>query len=135
MRERVKPRSRREIPAVNKVLDALGEHPLPRPLIVDLVRREQQWPLPVDRQLEHREDARVLREEPLDVAAEIQISRFEELKCLFSCVVSFDIFLADGKESNRRSLDTEYLFSKHRSHDAELKQILGRRIDISSSVT
>jgi L-seryl-tRNA(Ser) seleniumtransferase len=46
MRERVKPRSRREIPAVNKVLDALGEYDLattsrlPRPLIVDLVRRE-----------------------------------------------------------------------------------------------
>ncbi len=46
MRKRVKPRSRREIPAVNKVLDALGEYDLatasklPRPLIVDLVRRE-----------------------------------------------------------------------------------------------
>jgi L-seryl-tRNA(Ser) seleniumtransferase len=40
MRERVKPRSRREIPAVNKVLDALGEYDLPRPLVVDLVRRE-----------------------------------------------------------------------------------------------
>ena len=46
MRERVKPRSRREIPAVNKVLDALGKHDLAaatklaRPLIVDLVRRE-----------------------------------------------------------------------------------------------
>jgi len=39
MRERVKPRSRREIPAVNKVLDALGEYDLPRPLIVDLVRQ------------------------------------------------------------------------------------------------
>ena len=39
MRERVKPRSRREIPAVNKVLDALGEYDLPRPLVVDLVRR------------------------------------------------------------------------------------------------
>jgi L-seryl-tRNA(Ser) seleniumtransferase len=40
MRQRVKPRSRREIPAVNKVLDALGEYNLPRPLVVDLVRRE-----------------------------------------------------------------------------------------------
>ena len=40
MRQRVKPRSRREIPAVNKVLDALGEYGLPRPLVVDLVRRE-----------------------------------------------------------------------------------------------
>ena len=46
MRERVKPRSRREIPAVNKVLDALREYDLatasklPRPLVVDLVRRE-----------------------------------------------------------------------------------------------
>src|SRR5437868_6258279 len=45
MREKVKPRSRREIPAVNKVLDALGEYDLatasklPRPLVVDLVRR------------------------------------------------------------------------------------------------
>ena len=40
MRERVKPRSRREIPAVNKVLDALGDYDLPRQLVVDLVRRE-----------------------------------------------------------------------------------------------
>lgn len=40
MRKRVKQRSRREIPAVNKVLDALGEHDLPRPLVVDLVRQE-----------------------------------------------------------------------------------------------
>jgi L-seryl-tRNA(Ser) seleniumtransferase len=40
MRERVKSRSRREIPAVSKVLEALGEHHLPRPLVVDLVRRE-----------------------------------------------------------------------------------------------
>ena len=46
MRERIKPRSRREIPSVNKVLDALGEYDLakasklPRPLVVDLVRRE-----------------------------------------------------------------------------------------------
>src|SRR2546430_5742201 len=45
MRERMKPRSRREIPAVNKVLDALGEYnlatasKLPRPLVVDVVRR------------------------------------------------------------------------------------------------
>src|SRR5438093_2453657 len=39
MREKVKPRSRRGIPAVNKVLDALGEYDLPRPLVVDLVRR------------------------------------------------------------------------------------------------
>jgi L-seryl-tRNA(Ser) seleniumtransferase len=39
MRERVKPRSRREIPAVSKILDALGEYDLPRPLVVDLVRR------------------------------------------------------------------------------------------------
>ena len=42
----MKPRSHREIPAVNKVLDALGEYDLttasklPRPLVVDLVRRE-----------------------------------------------------------------------------------------------
>ena len=40
MRERVKTRSRREIPAVSKILDALGEYDLPRPLVVDLVRRE-----------------------------------------------------------------------------------------------
>ena len=42
----MKLRSRREIPAVNKLVDALGEHELatasklPRPLVVDLVRRE-----------------------------------------------------------------------------------------------
>ncbi len=40
MRKRVKPRSRREIPAVNKVLDALGKYDLPRPLVVYLVRQE-----------------------------------------------------------------------------------------------
>jgi L-seryl-tRNA(Ser) seleniumtransferase len=40
MHDRVKSRSRREIPAVNKVLDALGEYDLPRPLVVDLIRRE-----------------------------------------------------------------------------------------------
>jgi L-seryl-tRNA(Ser) seleniumtransferase len=40
MHESVKPRSRREIPAVNRVLDALGEYHLPRPMVVDLVRRE-----------------------------------------------------------------------------------------------
>ena len=42
----MKQRSRREIPAVNKLLDALGKHDLatasklPRPLVVDLVRRK-----------------------------------------------------------------------------------------------
>jgi L-seryl-tRNA(Ser) seleniumtransferase len=40
MHDRVKSRSRREIPAVNKVLDALGDCNLPRPLVVDLIRRE-----------------------------------------------------------------------------------------------
>jgi len=40
MHDQVKARSRREIPAVNKVLDALGHYDLPRPLVVDLVRRE-----------------------------------------------------------------------------------------------
>lgn len=46
MRKSVKPRSRREIPAVNKVLDALGENDLvtanklPRPMVVEQVRRE-----------------------------------------------------------------------------------------------
>jgi L-seryl-tRNA(Ser) seleniumtransferase len=38
MRERVKSRSRREIPAVNKVLELLGEHDLPRAFVVDVVR-------------------------------------------------------------------------------------------------
>jgi L-seryl-tRNA(Ser) seleniumtransferase len=40
MHDQVKARSRREIPAVNRVLDALGHYDLPRPLVVDLVRRE-----------------------------------------------------------------------------------------------
>jgi L-seryl-tRNA(Ser) seleniumtransferase len=40
MRDRVKSHSRREIPAVSKVLDALGHYYLPRPIVVDLVRRE-----------------------------------------------------------------------------------------------
>ncbi len=40
MHDEVKARLRREIPAVSKVLDALGDYDLPRPLIVDVVRRE-----------------------------------------------------------------------------------------------
>jgi len=40
MHDKLKTLSRREIPAVNKVLDALGHYDLPRPLVVDLVRRE-----------------------------------------------------------------------------------------------
>ncbi len=40
MHDQVKTRSRREIPAVSKVLDALGHHDFSRPVIVDLVRRE-----------------------------------------------------------------------------------------------
>jgi L-seryl-tRNA(Ser) seleniumtransferase len=40
MHDQIRIRSRREIPAVNKVLDALGHHDFSRPVIVDLVRRE-----------------------------------------------------------------------------------------------
>ena len=40
MHDRVKTRVRREIPAVSKVLDALGHCDFSRPVIVDLVRRE-----------------------------------------------------------------------------------------------
>src|SRR5205823_11714031 len=40
MHDKLKNFSRRKIPAVNNVLDALGHYDLPRPLIVDLVRRE-----------------------------------------------------------------------------------------------
>ena len=40
MHDKVKSQSRRAIPAVNLVLDSLGQVELPRPLIVDLVRRE-----------------------------------------------------------------------------------------------
>jgi L-seryl-tRNA(Ser) seleniumtransferase len=40
MHDQVKTRSRREIPAVSKVLDTLGDYDLPRPLIVHLIRRE-----------------------------------------------------------------------------------------------
>jgi L-seryl-tRNA(Ser) seleniumtransferase len=40
MRDEVKSRSRRAIPAVNTVLESLGQIDLPRPLVVDLVRRE-----------------------------------------------------------------------------------------------
>ena len=40
MHEKVKSRSRREIPAVNTVLESLAQMDLPRPLVVDLVRRE-----------------------------------------------------------------------------------------------
>ncbi len=40
MHDKVKSRSRRAIPAVTRILDSLGRVDLPRPLIVDLVRRE-----------------------------------------------------------------------------------------------
>jgi L-seryl-tRNA(Ser) seleniumtransferase len=40
MHDQVKARSRREIPAVGKVLDALGPCDFSRPVIIDLVRRE-----------------------------------------------------------------------------------------------
>jgi L-seryl-tRNA(Ser) seleniumtransferase len=40
MLDEMKPKSRRNIPAVNKFLDALEQYDLPRPLIVDVVRRE-----------------------------------------------------------------------------------------------
>jgi len=40
MHDKVKARTRREIPAVSNILDSLGQTDLPRPLIVDLVRRE-----------------------------------------------------------------------------------------------
>ena len=40
MHDKLKTFSRRKIPAVNRVLDALGHYGLPRLLVVDLVRRE-----------------------------------------------------------------------------------------------
>jgi L-seryl-tRNA(Ser) seleniumtransferase len=40
MHDRVKPRARRQIPAVGRVLDALGYFDLPRPVVVDLIRRK-----------------------------------------------------------------------------------------------
>src|SRR5207249_7915289 len=40
MDDKVKSRERRAIPAVSTILDSLGQFDLPRPLIVDLVRRE-----------------------------------------------------------------------------------------------
>jgi L-seryl-tRNA(Ser) seleniumtransferase len=40
MRHKINPRSRRYLPAVNKVLDALDRIDLPRPIIVAVVRRE-----------------------------------------------------------------------------------------------
>jgi L-seryl-tRNA(Ser) seleniumtransferase len=40
MHDRVKPRTRRQIPAVSRVLDALGDFDLPRPVVVDLIRRK-----------------------------------------------------------------------------------------------
>jgi L-seryl-tRNA(Ser) seleniumtransferase len=40
MHDKLKTLSRRKIPAVNRVLDALGHYDLPRLLLVDLVRRE-----------------------------------------------------------------------------------------------
>jgi L-seryl-tRNA(Ser) seleniumtransferase len=39
MHNRIKSSARRQIPAVSKILDALSQRDLPRPLVVDLVRR------------------------------------------------------------------------------------------------
>src|SRR5947199_1162401 len=40
MHDRIRTRARRQIPAVGRILDALGHCDLPRPIIVDLVRRK-----------------------------------------------------------------------------------------------
>ena len=40
MHDRIKSRARRQIPAVARILDALGHYDLPRPIIVDLIRRK-----------------------------------------------------------------------------------------------
>jgi L-seryl-tRNA(Ser) seleniumtransferase len=40
MHDRVNRRARRQIPAVSKILDALGQRELPRPVVVDVVRRK-----------------------------------------------------------------------------------------------
>src|SRR5437660_1603961 len=40
MHDQIKSRARAQIPAVTKVLDALGHYDLPRPMIVNVVRRE-----------------------------------------------------------------------------------------------
>jgi L-seryl-tRNA(Ser) seleniumtransferase len=40
MHDRIKSRARRDVPAVSKILGALGKFDLPRPLVVDLIRRE-----------------------------------------------------------------------------------------------
>src|SRR5438067_6460669 len=40
MHDRIRTRARRQIPAVGRILDALGHCDLPRPAVVDLVRRK-----------------------------------------------------------------------------------------------
>ncbi|HEX4696164.1 MAG TPA: L-seryl-tRNA(Sec) selenium transferase [Candidatus Udaeobacter sp.] len=40
MHDRIKARAKRDIPAVGKILDALGKYDLPRSVIVDVIRRE-----------------------------------------------------------------------------------------------
>ncbi|PYJ58652.1 MAG: L-seryl-tRNA(Sec) selenium transferase, partial [Verrucomicrobia bacterium] len=40
MHDRVKPRTRRQIPAVGKILDAVGYCDLPRPVLVNAIRRK-----------------------------------------------------------------------------------------------
>src|SRR5258707_2223460 len=70
---------------------------------------------------------------PFDIAAEIQVSRFEEFKPLFGRVVTFDVFFANREESNGRPFEPEHLLGKNGAHDSKLQQILGRRIDVSPS--
>ena len=40
MHDRLKCDKRRQIPAVSKILDALGDYDLPRPFVVEIVRRK-----------------------------------------------------------------------------------------------
>src|ERR1051325_7573512 len=40
MHDRMRPHNRRQIPPVSKILDAIGQSDLPRPFVVDIVRRQ-----------------------------------------------------------------------------------------------
>ncbi len=73
MHDRIKSRSRREIPAVNKVLDALGHYDLPRPMIVDLVRRELSKMRTKEKAPEFRSTLNLIR----GVLEEIRASRLQ----------------------------------------------------------
>jgi L-seryl-tRNA(Ser) seleniumtransferase len=76
MHDRIRSRARRQIPAVGRILDALGEYDLPRPVIVDLVRRKLSEIRAQQRSVPEFESIMVLVRRSLD---ELRASRLQRI--------------------------------------------------------